>query len=57
MAVEADSVVEQEGGSVVVPLVGSAVGPEDEREIVWSALEEQVLEVAVSEVLVQAASA
>jgi len=55
--VEDDSAVEQEDGLAVVPLVGSVVGLEDEREAVWSVSEEQVLEVAVSEVLVQAASA
>ena len=57
MEVVADSVVEQEDGEVVVPLVGSGVGPGDEQEAVMSVLEERVLEVAALEVLVQAASA
>ena len=51
-----DSVVEQEDGDVVVPLVYWAVGLEDERGAVVSVLEERVLEVAVSGVSVQAAS-
>jgi hypothetical protein len=45
--VVADSVVEQEDGEVVVPLVGSGVGLEDEQEAVGSVLEGRVLEVAV----------
>lgn len=54
--VVADSVVEQEDGEVVVPLVDSAVGPEDEREAAGSVLEGRALEVAVSGVSVQVVS-
>jgi hypothetical protein len=54
--VVADSVVEQEDGEVVVPLVGSGVGLEDEQEAVGSVLEGRVLEVAVPEGLAQVAS-
>lgn len=52
----AGPVVEQEGGEVVVPLVGSAVGREDEREDEGPVLAGRVLGVAVSEVSAQAAS-
>lgn len=54
--VVAGSVVEQEVGEVVVPLVYSAVGPEDEQEAAGSALEGQVLEVVVLGVSAQAVS-
>jgi len=57
MVVVADSVAEPEDGEVVVPLGGSGVGPGDEQEAVGSVSEGQVLEVAVTEALVQAASA
>ena len=55
--VVADLVVEREDGEAAVSLVGSGVGPGDEQEAVRSVLEGRVLGVAVSEVLVQAASA
>ena len=57
MVVVADWVVEQEDEEVVVPPAGSVVGPGDEQEVVGSVSEGQVLEVAVPEALVQAASA
>jgi len=57
MVVVADSVVEQGDEEVVVPLDGSGVGLGDEQEAVGSVSEGQVLEVAVTEALVQAASA
>lgn len=57
MVVVADSVAEPEDGEVVVPLAGSEVGPGDEQEAVGSVSEGLVLEVAVTEALVQAASA
>jgi len=50
--VVAGLVVEQEDEEVVVPLVWWVVGLEDEWEVVWSALEGQVLGVAVLEVSV-----
>lgn len=55
-AVVVDSVVEQEDEEAVVPLAWLVVGLEGEREVVWSASGGRVLEVAVMEVLVQAAS-
>ena len=51
-----DSVVEQED-KAVGPLVGSGVGPGGEQEAVDSVLKAWVLEVAMSEVSVQAAFA
>ena len=57
LTVVADSAVEQEDGKVVVPLVGSGVGLGDEQEAAGSVSKGRVLEDAVSEVLVQAASA
>lgn len=56
MEVVAGSVVEQEGGAVVVWVVGSGVEPEGEQEAVGSVLDGRVLEVAVSVVSVQAGS-
>lgn len=54
VGVGVDLVVEQEDEKVVVPLVWLVVGPEDEREAVWSASVGRVLEVAAMEVLAQA---